>query len=96
MTGLLSTDHALSRIGMPRNFALRAGEGETTLVCATHGAKLSNFGPCTCEHQNYLACDRWCSHVQHQSYVTLAPTSVGTNGHRRGALVPTRVDPKVT
>ena len=33
---------------------------------------------------------------QGQSYVTLALTRVDTNGHRRGALVPTRVDPKVT
>ena len=33
---------------------------------------------------------------QAQSYVTLALTRVDTNGHRRGALVPTRVDPKVT
>ena len=76
--------------------ACARGRAKATLVLAAHGPKLRNFGVCTCEHQNYLASDRWCSHGRDQSYVTLAPTSVGTNGHRRGALVLTRVELKVT
>ena len=64
----------------PRNFALRAGEGKTTLVEAAQGAKLSNFGAFTCGHQNYLAGDRWCSHVPGAKLLNFGPH---TCGHQR-------------
>eukprot|EP00964_Phaeocystis_antarctica_P023074 scaffold12882_cov61-Phaeocystis_antarctica.AAC.1 len=62
----------------------RTGQSYVTLGLARVGSKTISrvtVGAHTC---------------QGQSYVTLALTRVGTNGHWRGALVPSRVDPKVT
>ena len=84
-----------SRMHAAAPLACARGRAKATLVLAAHGPKLRNFGVCTCEHQNYLASDRWCSHGRDQSYVTLAPTSVGTNGHRRGVLVLAAHGPKL-
>ena len=84
-----------SRMHAAAPLACARGMAKATLVLAAHGPKLRNFGVCTCEHQNYLASDRWCSHGRDQSYVTLAPTSVGTNGHRRGVLVLAAHGPKL-
>ena len=65
---------------MPPNFALHAGEGKTTLVHTVHGAKLRNFGVCTCGYQNHLAGDRWHSRVPGAKLSNFGPH---TCGHQR-------------
>ena len=86
----------------------RGGEHKTTLPPPAQGAKLRNFGACTCGHQNYLMGDRWCSHVPGAKLRNFGPH---TCGHQRSparsvgaytcgpqsyvTLLLTRVDPNV-
>ena len=99
---------ARTEYGMPPNFALHAGETKTPLVHTVHGAKLRNFGACTCGYQNHLAGDRWYSRVPGAKLRNFGPH---TCGHQRSpersvgaytcgpqsyvTLLLTRVDPNV-
>ena len=78
------------------NFALRAGEGKTTLAAPRKGQSYVTLGPARVGTKTISRVTVGAHMCQGQSYVTLVLTRVDTNGHRRGALVPTRVDPKVT
>ena len=92
----------------PRQLCPARGGGQNYFGPPAQGAKLRNFGACTCGHQNYFTGDRWCSHVPGAKLRNFGPH---TCGHQRSparsvgaytcgpqsyvTLLLTRVDPNV-